>query len=328
MLVERQIESMVARFGGATVLIVGDLMLDEYVWGDVRRISPEAPVPVIEVAGQSAVPGGAANAAAGIVALGGKVALGGVVGRDAAAECLRARLEERGLATDGILSDGTRPTTTKTRIVAGFQQVVRADKESCTPLSPSIETDLSEWARCHLSSARAVVISDYAKGAISTRLAQDLITAASARRIPVVVDTKGVDYAKYRGATVLTPNLEEAGRAAGLVIADEGDLCRAGRALVARLGGASLLITRGAQGMSLFTSDPGSDPGADPLHIEATARQVFDVIGAGDTVASSLALALASGASLLDAAHLATMAAGVVVGKVGTSTVTPAELWD
>lgn len=316
---------MVARFAGTNVLIVGDLMLDEYVWGDVRRISPEAPVPVVEVAGQSDVPGGAANAAAGIVALG--VALGGVVGRDTAAERLRARLAERGLATDGILSDGTRPTTTKTRIVAGFQQVVRADRESSTPLSPSIETALSEWARCHLSSAGAVVISDYAKGVISARLVQDLIAAASAQRIPVVVDTKGVDYAKYRGATVLTPNLEEAGRAAGLVIADEGDLCRAGRALVKRLGGAALLITRGAQGMSLFIPDPGGGLGADPFHIEATARQVFDVIGAGDTVAGSLALALASGASLCDAAHLATMAAGVVVGKVGTSTVTQAELW-
>jgi len=317
-----RIESMVSRFAGTTVLIVGDLMLDEYVWGDVHRISPEAPVPVVKVAGHSAVPGGAANTAAGIVALGGQVALGGVVGRDASAEQLRARLQVQGLGTDGIVTDDTRPTTTKTRIVAGFQQVVRADTETCVPLCPGVEAVLGEWARDQIAGVAAVVISDYAKGVVSKRLSQDLIGAAVRQRIPVVVDTKGVDYSRYRGATVLTPNLEEAGRAAGLLIADEDDLCRAGSDLLAKLGGSAVLITRGAQGMSLFVSDTG----VGPLHIEATARKVFDVTGAGDTVASSLALALASGASLADAAYLATVAAGVVVGKVGTSTVTAAEL--
>ncbi len=320
---DRGIESTVSRLSGTAVLIVGDLMLDEYIWGDVRRISPEAPVPVVEVAGLTAVPGGAANAAAGIVALGGQARLGGVVGGDASGQRLRARLRERGIAVDGIWSDERRPTTTKTRIVAGSQQVVRADRETCAPLAESIEDALGDWALGQLGGAGAVILSDYAKGAVSARLAQTLIEAASARRLPVVVDTKGVDYARYRGATVLTPNLEEAARASGLVIADEEDLCRAAKVLLGNLGGAALLVTRGAQGMTLFTAD---GPGADPAHIQATARNVFDVTGAGDTVVASLALALASGASLPDAAHLASAAAGVVVGKVGTATVSLAEL--
>jgi len=319
-----RIESIVSHFAGTTVLIMGDLMLDEYIWGDVHRISPEAPVPVVKVAGHSTVPGGAANTAAGIMALGGRVLLGGVVGQDTSAEQLRARLQEQGLNTDGVVTDDTRPTTTKTRIVAGFQQVVRADRETCVPLGQGVEAALWEWAGCQIASAEAVVISDYGKGVISSRLARDLIAAAAKQRIPVVVDTKGVDYARYQGATVVTPNLEEAGRAAGLRIADEDDLCRAGRDLLEKLGGTAVLITRGAQGMTLFVSAPG----VAPLHIEATARKVFDVTGAGDTVASSLALALASGASLPAAAHLATVAAGVAVGKVGTSTVTLAELAD
>lgn len=320
---DRRIESMVARFPGTTVLIVGDIMLDEYIWGDVRRISPEAPVPIVEIQGQTTVPGGAANAAVGIVALGGKVLLGGVVGRDSSSERLKAQLRARDIATDGILSDDTRATTTKTRIVAGIQQVVRADRETCAPLSPDLEAAVADWARGHISCANAVVLSDYTKGVVSSRMAHELITMATAQGIPMVIDTKGVDYHRYAGATVVTPNLEEAGRASGLLITDEDDLGHAAKTLLGMLSGGALLITRGAQGMSLFAPD---EPGANPVHIEATARNVFDVTGAGDTVVSGLALALAGGETLTDAAYLATLAAGVVVGKVGTATVTPAEL--
>jgi D-beta-D-heptose 7-phosphate kinase/D-beta-D-heptose 1-phosphate adenosyltransferase len=296
-------------------MVVGDLMLDEYIWGDVRRISPEAPVPVVDVGRQTTVPGGAANAAVGIVSLGGKVALGGLVGADGAAQRLREALKDRGIGSDGLVVNPERPTTTKTRIVAGAQQVVRADVESCDPPDVTLEEDLLRWIEKAAAVADAVLVSDYAKGVVTPRLSQGAIATANARRIPVVVDPKGIDFSKYRGATVVTPNLLEAERVAGMTINDEQSLFRAGQALAVHLGESAVLVTRGARGMSLF--GPGSN--AQPEHIAAVARNVFDVTGAGDTVAAALALSLASGASLADAARLATLAAGIVVGKVGTS---------
>lgn len=309
-------------FNGTTVLIVGDVMLDEYVSGPVRRISPEAPVPVVEVASESCVLGGAANAAAGITALGGTALLAGVVGKDRPADRLRDCLEEFGIPGECVVADTSRPTTTKTRVLDGSRQVVRVDRESCVPLGEKLESQLLDWITTHLHLANAVIISDYAKGVVSARLAGAVISAASERAIPTVVDPKGRDFTKYRGATVVTPNVEETERATGRVISDEAGLCEAGRALLETVGDIALLITRGPLGMSLFT-----EAGAGPVHIPATARRVFDVTGAGDTVVAVLALALATGAPISDAARLAGIAAGIVVTKVGTATVTAAELW-
>jgi D-beta-D-heptose 7-phosphate kinase/D-beta-D-heptose 1-phosphate adenosyltransferase len=303
-------------------MVVGDLMLDEYIWGDVRRISPEAPVPVVEVGRLTSVPGGAANAALGIVALGGKATLGGLVGADGAAARLREALKDRGIGSDGLMVNPDRPTTTKSRIVAGSQQVVRADVESRDPPDGALEEDLLRWIEKEAAAADAVIVSDYAKGVVTARLAQGAIAAANARHIPVVVDPKGIDFSKYRGATVVTPNLSEAERVAGMTIGDEQSLYLAGQALAVQLGESAVLVTRGAQGMSLFRPETNSHP----VHIAAAARNVFDVTGAGDTVAAAVALSLASGASLADAARLATVAAGIVIGKVGTSPVTLDEL--
>jgi rfaE bifunctional protein kinase chain/domain len=314
-------EAILSRIKGKRVLIVGDVMLDEYIWGDVRRISPEAPVPVVEVARQDAVPGGAANAAVGVMALGGSASLAGVVGDDDSAGTLRSRLEERGVDSDGLVKVPGRQTTTKRRIVAAAQQVVRADWETSEPVARPVEADIADWTRARMSSADSVVLSDYSKGVVSEALAQGLIESASEQGLPVVVDPKGSDYSKYRRATVLTPNVREIEHASGRGIANQQDLRQAASELLAILGGAALLVTQGAQGMSLFTSQTD-----EPLHIAASARHVFDVTGAGDTVVATVALCLAGGATLIQAAQLATIAAGVVIGKVGTSTVAAHEL--
>jgi rfaE bifunctional protein kinase chain/domain len=316
-----ELEAILSRIGGKHVLVVGDVMLDEYIWGDVRRISPEAPVPVVEVERQDAVPGGAANAASGVVALRGIAALAGVVGDDDSAETLRSCLEDRGIELDGLIKVPGRPTTTKRRIVAASQQVVRADWETSEPVGPSVEVGLSDWTRARLASANAVVLSDYSKGVVSERLAHGVIASASEHDVPVVVDPKGTDFSKYKGATVLTPNVREVEHASGWSVTNQEDLGRAASKLLGVLDGAALLVTRGAEGMSLFSSQND-----EPVHIPASARHVFDVTGAGDTVVATVALCLASGSSLIDAARLATIAAGVVIGKVGTSTVASHEL--
>lgn len=319
---ETPTQPLASRLEGKRVLVVGDAMLDEYVWGDVRRISPEAPVPVVEVDHEDSVPGGAANTAAGVVALGGEAQLCAVVGDDVAAARLRSTIAAHGISPDGLLEVHGRPTTTKRRIIAASQQVVRADHESRAALGPEAESRISEWAGQQLPSADAVVISDYAKGVVSQSLSASLIDLASSHRLPVVVDPKGLDYSKYRGATVVTPNLHEVEQATHCQITDEHELANAASSLIKLLDGAAVLVTRGAAGMTLF--DPGNDRWN--VHVPANARNVFDVTGAGDTVVATLAMALANGATLSEAAELATAAAGVVVAKVGTSTVTPDEI--
>ena len=309
----------VPSFRGATVLTLGDVMLDEYVWGEVQRISPEAPVPVVEVQRRTHVPGGAANAAAGVVALGGRALLGGVVGADPPAEHLRAALEAAGLEAEGLVVDAGRPTTTKTRVIAHSQQVVRADAEDRSPLGPEVESGLVEWAAARVDEADAIVLSDYAKGVVSEGVARRVIELAREHGKPVVVDPKGIDYAKYRGATVITPNAHDAGRAANVHVHGYEDLLEVARRLSAACDGAALLVTRGAAGMTLFTN-------AHPVDIPAEAHAVYDVTGAGDTVVAVLAVALARSLPLEDAVRLANAAAGIVVGKVGTATVTLEEL--
>jgi D-glycero-beta-D-manno-heptose-7-phosphate kinase len=318
----RLLEEVVAAFPGKRVLVIGDVMLDEYVWGEVRRISPEAPVPVVEARRRTYMPGGAGNTAANVVGLGGQAVLGGVVGRDHQAAKLSEALQQNGIETAGLIVDEGRPTTIKTRIVAHNQQVVRVDCEERTPLPARLEDTLLQWAETCIDGVDACILSDYSKGVVSIRLATDLIHLARQAGKPVVVDPKGTNYTKYRGATVVTPNVYEAERALDHEIDGEGDFLGVGRRLLDILDGAALLITRGAQGMSLFTK------GASTLHIPANARNVYDVTGAGDTVVSVLALALAVGATLEQAVGLANRAAGIVVGKFGTATLSLAELSD
>jgi D-beta-D-heptose 7-phosphate kinase/D-beta-D-heptose 1-phosphate adenosyltransferase len=311
--------SAIASVDGVVAVVVGDLMLDEYVWGQVSRISPEAPVPIVAVEGRSHVPGGAANVSTGIVALGGTARLGGVVGDDDAGRRLLAALAERRIDCEGVLVADKRTTTTKTRVIAHNQQVVRTDYEQKHGLDADLEDRIATTAAAQLEQADVLVLSDYAKGVLSPALTQRLIAAARSRPIPIVVDPKGVDYEKYRGATVLTPNVHDAERAANYRVEGDEDLREVAQRLEAAVPDAFLLVTRGAEGMSLLRGEVVAEVAAD-------ARDVYDVTGAGDTVVSTLAVALGAGIDIVDAVRLANAAAGIVVGKVGTSTVSTDEL--
>jgi rfaE bifunctional protein kinase chain/domain len=302
------------------VLVLGDVMLDEFIWGRVVRISPEAPVPVVEVLGQSFHLGGAGNVAANVRALGGRVVLAGVVGRDAAGTRVQEALVERGIESRLVVSDTGRPTTVKTRIVAHNQQVVRTDREEASDVTEGVEGALVAAVRTELSGCEALVVSDYQKGALTATVLRRGLALARRRRVPVLVDPKLRHFRRYRGATVVTPNLLEAEQATGLSLREEGDVAEAGRAIQRMLDCRAVLITRGEHGLSLF------ERGRAQVVVPTAAREVFDVTGAGDSVIATMALALAARATLPEAAALANAAAGVVVGKVGTAQATPAEV--
>ncbi len=304
------------------VLVVGDVMLDRYLMGDVERISPEAPVPIVTVVEEHAVPGGAANVAANLAAFGASPRLHGVVGDDLAGEALVEALAARAIATDGIQTQGGRPTTTKTRIVARGQQVVRIDTEVTTPLPDHAREALLDAALAALPGCGAVVLEDYDKGVMDQALAAALIASATSQGIPIVVDPKQRNFFGYAGATVFKPNRRELEQALGTHFAGEDrDLADA----LTRLGAEHLLLTLGAEGMVLVSANA-------PLRrTPSIAREVFDVSGAGDTVTAWLAAALAAGAEISEAVWLANLAAGVEVGKQGTATVSAAEVlaaWD
>lgn len=313
-------QQIVASFAGKHVAVIGDVMLDEFVHGDVTRISPEAPVPVIELKQRERVPGGAANAAANVVALGGRATLLGVIGDDQAGGQLIDAITARGIDATHLSVDGTRPTTHKTRIIARTQQIVRIDAESRDALSPEVERALIHSVEATLANADACVLSDYAKGVITDTVAAAAIAAAKKNDIPVVVDPKGRSFRKYAGATVVTPNTSELEAATRKTAQTDEEVIAAGRELLAELGGAALLVTRGAHGMTLL------EPNAEPFHVPTAARTVYDVTGAGDTVVGALTLALCTRARVRDVLEIASKAAGIVVGKAGTATVTPDEL--
>ncbi|MBX3398791.1 MAG: D-glycero-beta-D-manno-heptose-7-phosphate kinase [Gemmataceae bacterium] len=310
---------LIPRFRGCPVLVVGDLMLDEFIWGSVARISPEAPVPVVEVQRRTHVAGGAANAAANVAALGGRPVIAGLTGSDANGYRVAELLREAGVSDAAVVRDAFRPTTTKTRVLAQGQQMLRVDQETPGALHAEYEDELLARIASVLPGVRGCVLSDYGKGVVTPRVARELIERCQSERIPVVVDPKGVDYAKYCGATVVKPNQLEAGKVLNRDLRGAEDVRAAGRDLAEQLQ-TSILITQGAAGMSLF------ERGRVPVHVPAQAREVFDVTGAGDTVAGTMVLALAAGASLETACRLASAAAAVVVGKVGTATVSPDEL--
>jgi len=318
----RQLVRHVERFAQARILVVGDLILDHYVWGKVTRISPEAPVPVVHVDSETLRLGGAANVFHNIMALGGHAELCGVVGADEGGRRLLKELGSQRSGRGGVIIDPDRPTTRKTRILAHSQQVVRYDVEHRNEIKPSFQRRILRFVESRLREISCLVVSDYAKGVVTSWLMSELTRLAALRRIPVVVDPKVEHFSYYKGVTVLTPNHLEAGQAVGIQADGDAAVGEAGAMIRQRLGCQSVLITRGEKGMSLFQADGSS------LHIPTTARQVYDVTGAGDTVVGTLALALSTGAEMSDSAVLANQAAGIVVGMVGTATVSAKQLTD
>jgi len=302
--------------GGHDIAVVGDLMLDEYLWGSVDRISPEAPVPVVSVTGESSTPGGAANVAGNILGLGDRPLLIGLVGNDHAAEIIDWLLREKGIATEGIISDPQRPTTVKTRIIAHNQQVVRADREVKRDLTPEIEDRVMTVIQDHAAALKGIIVSDYGKGVITATLLPRLIDFCLRHEIFIAVDPKDTNFPRYKKVSLITPNHHEAGFAYGMRIISEETLVTVGRGLLERLEAGAILITRGEKGMALFRAD-----GTVSL-IPTVARKVYDVTGAGDTVIASFVSAVAAGASLEEATVISNQAAGVVVGEVGTATIT------
>lgn len=310
---------MIESFGGRRVLVVGDGMVDRFVWGEVHRISPEAPVPVVRVERESDRPGGAANVAANLARLGASALLATAVGTDEAAAVLRRLLESENIEPL-LVAEASRATPLKTRVIARSQQVVRVDRESEQPVGERTRAELEALVLDALPRTDAVVISDYDKGVIGPELLRAILPRARRAGVPVVVDPKPRNFLHYEPATVVTPNQREAASLAGAEIRTDGDCLEAARAVLERLDVRSVVVTRGPQGMLLLERE------REPRWIPTAAREVFDVTGAGDTVAAVLALGVAAGASLLEAAALANYAAGIVVGKVGTATVSPREL--
>ncbi len=310
----------VGRLRGKRILVVGDLMLDRFVWGVVSRISPEAPVPVVEVRRETTCLGGAANVAANIRALGGNPIPVGIIGEDAEGQRLKQEFRMLSAPTGGLVVDRARYTSVKTRIIAHHQQVCRMDREDRLPISAAVHGRVVSRFRERLATADAVVVSDYAKGLICPSILREILPMARSAGKVVCVDPKQRNLSLYGPATVVTPNTLEAERASGVAISGRRDLLRAGRKILQSARTDYLLITRGEEGMALFES------ASEVTHIPTVAREVFDVTGAGDTVVSTLALGLAAGLSILEAAVLANYAAGIVVGKLGTATVTPEEL--
>jgi rfaE bifunctional protein kinase chain/domain len=316
----RRFEEILSRFGGLRLVVIGDCMLDRYIWGAVERISPEAPVPIVRSKRESVRLGGAANVAANLVALGARAQIFGVVGDDSAAREFRAALRDRGIDDGHVQSDASRPTTVKERVIAQSQQVVRIDRESGAEIAPDLVERIAAAAEAALKDADGVILSDYAKGVVIPPLSGRIIAAARRADRFLSVDPKVSHFRSYVGASLVTPNQAEAGEAFGARITDEASLVRAGNGILEMLDARAVLITRGEQGMSLF------EKGGSVTHLPTVAREVFDVTGAGDTVISSFMMARGAGATLLEAAVVSNHAAGVVIREVGATTLTLEEL--
>jgi rfaE bifunctional protein kinase chain/domain len=317
----KRLKEAVRRFDSSCLLVAGDIMLDQFVWGEVSRISPEAPVPVVEVQKETMLLGGAANVANNLRALGSPVILGGVVGKDAMGENLRGLARSRGIDTTAVV-DGTRPTTIKTRIIARGQQVVRVDRESNNSLNDSSIKALIEAFEKLAPGIDGIIVSDYAKGVVAVRFMDELRKISSERGIPFLVDPKPAHSYLYHGVTLVTPNRQEAEAMSGLEIKDTESLSQAAQKIQGRLGTEAVLITLGLHGMALWQRENGL------FSVPTMAREVFDVTGAGDTVVAAMALGIVNGLSFPEAAYLANIAAGVVVGKIGTATVTAEEIME
>ncbi len=314
------LQGIVDRFAGRRLLVLGDAMLDHYIWGRCERISPEAPVPVVDVQRESTSLGGAGNVAANLASLGAEPVLVGVLGDDEHGRQMLDAFAERGVNTRGLVRDASRPTTFKTRILAQNQQVVRADWESRAELEGPVLFAVLDMLARELPRCEALIVSDYGKGVITRVVLERAIGLARAQGIPTAVDPKESHIDAYQGVSLLTPNQNEAGWVMGRRITDEKSLMEVGWGLQQRLDAECALITRGAEGMSLF------EKGGRYTHLPTVAREVYDVTGAGDTVVSVAALALAAGADYPEACYLANHAAGIVIREVGTASCSPAEL--
>ena len=314
-------EKIINNFSGKRLIVLGDLMLDEFIWGEVRRISPEAPVPVVEVNRESWHAGGAGNVAANLLALGAQAIAIGVIGDDRAGEKLRQIFAATGAETNFLICDESRPTTVKTRIVAHHQQMIRADRESKVPITEAIENQIISAFTEALKNADAVVVSDYDKGLLTPRLLQNVLHLAQGKI--VCLDPKIKFFSNYHPISAITPNQLEAERATGIEITDEKSLLAAAQKIHVMLGCPNILITRGEHGMTLLSYDFETET---ITHIPTMAREVYDVTGAGDTVIATLTLAMSAGAIISEAAIIANHAAGIVVGKVGTATVARQDL--
>jgi len=319
-LTDRRLDKILSEFAAHHVLVIGDVMMDEYVWGNARRISPEAPVMVVEVDRESYMPGGAANVVNNVQALGGTTSMIGVIGDDPMAERLVGCLSESGVDVAGLVVDPSRPTTLKTRIIAHSQQVVRVDRESRRKLSGSVMKKVAALVEERLPSVDIVVFSDYDKGMASSVVVNAVIEGARRNGKRVVVNPKPKNARQFKTASVISINQSEAEAVSGVTIGCDKDLNRVSGRLLNILKPEALLITRGPHGMRVITSDGNAED------IPAHLVEVYDVAGAGDTVVSVMALSLASGAEIREAAVLANCAGGAVVRKVGVATVTPAEI--
>ncbi len=315
----KRFETLLKKFSRVNILVVGDLMLDRFVWGSVSRISPEAPVPVVEVTSESDMPGGSANVVNNICRLGANTYVCGIIGNDLIGKGLSNRLHHKKIHLDGVTVDQNRSTTLKTRIIAHGQQVVRVDKENKSEISGKLISRLLSYIKSIVSSMDAIIIEDYGKGIATQRLVSELIKVGKKHKKIVAADPKKGHHIDYRGITVMTPNRAEALWMAGAE-SGEANINRVGKHLLDRWSCEGVLITLGENGMSLFQS------GRRPINIPTTAREVYDVSGAGDTVISSFTTALAAGADMEEAALIANYAAGVVVGKVGTGTASRNEI--
>ena len=308
------------RLAEAHVLCIGDVMLDHYVYGHVDRVSPEAPIPVVRVDRETSTLGGAGNVLRNLRALGAHASFVSVVGDDQAGRDINRLIGEEGELEAYLLMERGRPSTLKTRYVGGYQQILRVDRESVAPIGPHVREDLIRVAKDTLADQSVVVLSDYAKGVLGDGVAGELIDACRAAGVWVIVDPKGLDYTRYRGANLLTPNRRELAEASKMPVESDAEIVAAALHLIETCSVDAVLVTRSQDGMTLV------DPSISPQHIPAAAREVFDVSGAGDTVLATIAAGLGAGLSLLDAARLSNIAAGIVVGKVGTAVTPVSEL--
>jgi D-beta-D-heptose 7-phosphate kinase/D-beta-D-heptose 1-phosphate adenosyltransferase len=314
------LEKILRRFSKVNILVVGDIMMDRFIWGKVSRISPEAPVPVVAVEKETFLLGGAANVVNNIHALGGNVTLCGVVGDDEMGQKIIKKLTETKIGLQGIFVEQGRQTSTKTRIIAHHQQLVRIDRETTDHPRAPTSRNLSEFLKKNIEGFDGIILSDYGKGLLTKELIRTTIRKARETKKLIMVDPKLKNFFYYKGATVVTPNAAEASAASGILINDLSSLKSAGRMLLKKLGCDVLVITRGEEGMAIF------EPRQEPFLVPTVVKEVYDVTGAGDTVIGTMALALGAGARVIEAAKLANYAAGIAVGKIGTATVSQEEL--
>ncbi|MBN1255105.1 MAG: D-glycero-beta-D-manno-heptose-7-phosphate kinase [Deltaproteobacteria bacterium] len=314
------IDRLVQKFKKTTLLVVGDIMIDEFIWGTVSRISPEAPVPVVAVTHEDLMLGGAANVVHNVHSLGGRVLLAGVIGDDQMGEKIKGLMTEQKINTGGLIVEAGRRTTVKTRIIAHSQQVVRFDRESQGPISTKSQENILRYIEKSWKKVDGIIVSDYGKGLIIPDLMDFIIHRKKDDGKLVAVDPKMNNFNLYTGATIVTPNRQEAEAASGKQIKNKETLVEVGKSLLERFASQAVLITRGEEGMVLFDRKGGF------ITVPTVAKEVYDVTGAGDTVISALTLALAAGSTFSEAAVVANYAAGIVVGKVGTATVKPEEL--